>query len=230
MAAGVKKVVFTSSIAAIGVPKNGALANEQTTFNSWPWASEYIMSKYISHQMVKGLVAEGLPAVMVLPGLPFGPGDRAPTPTGSMMVMALKGKMGNYWDGGACAVDVRDVARGHLLAMEKGRVGESYILTNKEGNMTNKELLDLIGREAKIDKMATKEVSHGLMLRVSKIAEFFAKITGKAPPTTYKNTLYTLQHHYMDPSKAINELGLPQTPIETAMRDSAQWFRDNDYV
>ena len=230
MAAGVKKVVFTSSIAAIGVPKNGALANEQTTFNSWPWASEYIMSKYISHQMVKGLVAEGLPAVMVLPGLPFGPGDRAPTPTGSMMVMALKGKMGNYWDGGACAVDVRDVARGHLLAMEKGRVGESYILTNKEGNMTNKDLLDLIGREAKIDKMATKEVSHGLMLRVSKIAEFFAKITGKAPPTTYKNTLYTLQHHYMDPSKAINELGLPQTPIETAMRDSAQWFRDNDYV
>ena len=230
MAAKVEKVVFTSSIAAVGVPERGELANEETAFNSWPWASEYILSKYISHQMVKGLVSQGLPAVMVLPGFPFGPGDRVPTPTGSLMVMALQGKMGNYWDGGVCAVDVRDVARGHLLAMEKGRVGESYLLTNKEGNMTNKELLDLIARVAKVEKMAAKEISHGLLLRVAKLAEFYSKITGKKPPTTYKNTLYALQHHYTDPSKAINELGLPQTPIETAVRDSAQWFRDNGYA
>ena len=105
MAAGVEKVVFTSSVAAIGIVGNGGFATEKTDFNSWPWASEYILSKFISHQMVKGLVSEGLPATMVMPGMPFGPGDRAPTPTGTMILRTLKGQMKNYWDGGVCAVD-----------------------------------------------------------------------------------------------------------------------------
>ncbi|MEH6589841.1 MAG: SDR family oxidoreductase [Halioglobus sp.] len=229
MDAGVKKVVFTSSIAAIGVAKPGELANENTTFDSWPFASEYIFSKYISHQMVKGLVAEGLPATMVMPGLPFGPGDRAPTPTGIMILRTLAGKMKNYWDGGVCAVDVRDVAAGHLLAMEKGRIGESYLLTNRDGNMSNKDFLALIGRIAGVPDVATQEVSVKLMLRVAKLAEFWSKITGKAPMTTYKNTLFVTQHCYVDPSKAIEELGMPQTPIETAVADSVKWFRENGY-
>lgn len=230
MDAGVGKVVFTSSIAAIGAGKNGERSTEDTQFDSWHFASEYILSKFISHQMVKGLVMEGLPATMVLPGLPFGPGDRAPTPTGTMIIAALKGEMNNYWVGGVTAVDVRDVAMGHVLAMEKGRIGESYILSNKDGNMTNKEFLDLVGRETGVTKIASKEVSHKLMLRVARVAEFWSKITGKKPITTYKNTMYALQHFYTDPSKAIDELGLPQTPIETAVRDAAEWFRANGYV
>lgn len=230
MAAGVEKVVYTSSIAAIGIPGDGSMANEDTKFNCWPWASEYIMSKYISHQMVKGLVSEGLPATMVMPGLPFGPGDRMPTPTGSMIVRTLKGQMKNYWDGGVCPVDVRDVAKGHVLAMEKGRIGESYCLANKEGNMSNKAFLDMVGRVAGIDNVAKNEVSGKVMLRVAKLAELWSKITGKAPVTTYKNTLYILQHCYVDPTKAIEELGMPQTPIETAVRDSVEWFRANGYA
>lgn len=229
MAANVQKVVFTSSVAAIGI-EEGKWSTEETEFNSWPWASYYILSKYISHQMVKGLVSEGLPATMVMPGLPFGPGDRAPTPTGTMIVRTLEGKMKNYWDGGVCAVDVRDVAAGHVLAMEKGRVGQSYILANKEGNMPNKEMLELIGRVAGVDNVATNEVSGTMMLRVAKVAEFFAKITGRPPMTTVKNTRYVLQHGYVDPSKAIEELGLPQTPIETAVADSVAWFRANGYA
>jgi dihydroflavonol-4-reductase len=229
MDAGVKKVVFTSSIAAIGVAKPGELANEKTPFDSWPFASEYIFSKYISHQMVKGLVAEGLPATMVLPGMPFGPGDRAPTPTGIMILRTLAGKMKNYWDGGICAVDVRDVAAGHVLAMEKGRIGESYLLTNRDGNMTHQEFLAMVGRIAGVEGVATQEVSVKLMLRVAKLVEFWSKITGKAPMTTYKNTLYVTKHAYVDPSKAIEELGLPQTPIETAVTDSVAWFREHGY-
>ncbi len=230
MAAGVEKVVFTSSVAAIGIEGGGARSTEKTAFNSWPWASEYIMSKFISHQMVKGMVSDGLPVTMVMPGLPFGPGDRAPTPTGTMILRTLQGKMKNYWDGGVCAVDVRDVAAGHVLAMEKGRVGESYILANRDGNMTNREFLTLIGEIAGVEDVAVNEVSGKVMLRVAKLAEMFSKITGKAPMTTYKNTMYVLQHGYVDPGKAIEELGLPQTPIETAVRDSINWFRDNGYA
>lgn len=230
MAASVEKVVFTSSVAAIGIKGDGTWSNEETDFNAWPWASYYILSKYISHQMVKGLVSEGLPATMVMPGLPFGPGDRAPTPTGTMILRTLKGQMKNYWDGGVCAVDVRDVAAGHVLAMEKGRIGQSYILANKEGNMPNKDMLELIGRVAGVDKVATTEVSGATMLRVAKVAEFFSRITGRAPMTTVKNTRYVLQHGYVDPSKAIAELGLPQTPIETAVADSVAWFRANGYA
>jgi dihydroflavonol-4-reductase len=230
LAADVEKIVYTSSIAAIGVAGKDALATEKTPFRSWPFASEYIMSKYISHLLVKGMVNEGLPVTMVMPGLPFGPGDRAPTPTGTMIIGTLKGQMKNYWDGGVCPVDVRDVAAGHVLAMDKGRIGESYILANKEANMTNKEFLSLIGKIAGVDKVATREISHNTMLRVARIAEFISKLTGKAPVTTYKNSLFVMQHCYVDPSKAIEELGLPQTPIENAVRDAVEWFREHDYV
>jgi dihydroflavonol-4-reductase len=230
MAAGVEKVVFTSSVAAIGIVPNGGFATEETAFNSWTWASEYILSKFISHQMVKGLVSEGLPATMVMPGMPFGPGDRAPTPTGTMIIRTLKGQMKNYWDGGVCAVDVRDVAAGHVLAMEKGRIGQSYILANKDGNLENKDLLSLIGRVAGVDNVAKTEVSGNMMIRVAKVAEVYSKITGRAPMTTVKNTRYVLQHGFVDPAKAVEELGLPQTPIETAVTDAVAWFRENGYA
>jgi len=229
-AAGVEKIVFTSSVAAIGIVGNGGWATEKTAFNGWSWGSEYILSKFISHQMVKGMVSDGLPVTMVMPGLPFGPGDRAPTPTGTMILRTLQGKMKNFWDGGVCAVDVRDVAAGHVLAMEKGRIGESYILANKAGNMTNKEVLTLIGKVAGVADVAKTEVSGAMMLRVAKLVEMWSKLSGRAPMTTYKNTRYVLQHGYVDPSKAIEELGLPQTPIETAVTDSVKWFRDNGYA
>ncbi len=229
-ASGVKKIVFTSSIAALGIKEGDEMANEETEFNCWPWASEYIMSKYISHQMVKGMVADGLPATIVMPGLPFGPGDRAPTPTGSMIISTLKGEMKNYWDAGICPVDVRDVAKGHVLAMEKGKIGETYALCNTEGNMTQKELLQLIGRIAGVPGVATREISPKVMLTASRVMEFWSKITGKAPRSTYKNTLFAQQHCYVDGSKAVRELGMPQTPIDQAIKDSVEWFRANGYV
>jgi dihydroflavonol-4-reductase len=230
MNSGVEKVVFTSSIAAIGVAGKGKLANEETPFDSWPFASDYILSKYISHQLVKGLVCEGLPVTMVMPALPFGPGDRAPTPTGSMIVSALKGKMKNYWDAGVCAVDVRDVAAGHLLAMDRGGIGESYILASREGNMAQKDFLDLVGRVAGVEGIAAREISGTTMLRAAKVMELWSRLTGRAPLTTVKNTLFALQHCHVDPSRAIDELGLPQTPIETAVADAVEWFRANGYA
>ena len=227
--ANLEKIVYTSSIAAIGI-NPGQMSNEETPFNSWPWASEYIMSKFIAHQVVLGLVSKGLPATMVMPGLPFGPGDRAPTPTGSMILRVLQGKARDWWQGGVCMVDVRDVARGHILAMEKGRIGESYCLTNTAANMRTKELLEMIGRIAGVEGVATREVPAKVMLRVARLMELWSKITGKAPLTTYKNSLYVLQEHFVDASKAVTELGMPQSPIEQAIQDSINWFRENDYV
>jgi len=227
--ANLEKIVYTSSIAAIGI-NPGAMSNEETPFNSWPWASEYIMSKFIAHQVVQGLVSKGLPATMVMPGLPFGPGDRAPTPTGSMILRVLQGKARDWWQGGVCPVDVRDVARGHILAMEKGRIGESYCLTNTAANMRTKELLEMIGRIAGVEGIATREVPAKVMLRVARVMELWSKITGKAPLTTYKNSLYVLQEHFVDASKAVTELGMPQSPIEQAIEDSINWFRENGYV
>jgi dihydroflavonol-4-reductase len=88
----------------------------------------------------------------------------------------------------------------------------------------------MIGKIAGVPDVAKTEVSGKVMLRVAKLMEMLSKLTGKAPMTTYKNTMYVLQHGYVDPSKAIEELGLPQTPIETAVADSIKWFRDNDYT
>lgn len=228
--AGVEKIVYTSSIAAIGTNGDGTPSTEETPFASWHFASKYIMSKYISHLEVKGMTGDGLPATMVLPALPFGPGDRAPTPTGTMIIRTLKGQMKNYWEGGVCPVDVRDVAAGHVLAMEKGRIGQSYILGNRDSNMTNREFLQLIGRIAGVDGVATKEVSRAMMLRVARVMEFYSRVTGRPSPTTVKNSSFTMEQFYVDPSKAIDELGLPQTPIETALRDSIEWFRANGYA
>jgi len=227
--ADLEKIVFTSSNAALGL-NPGQLSNEDTPFNCWPWASDYILSKYISHQVVKGLVGKGLPATLVLPGLPFGPGDRAPTPTGELILMVLRGKAKNWWKGGLCPVDVRDVARGHILAMEKGRVGESYCLSNTEANISNYDLLKKIGRIAGVEGVAEREVSEKVMLRAAKAMEWWSKISGKPPATTYKNTLFALQECYVDASKAVAELGLPQSPIDTAIEESIAWFRANGYV
>ena len=96
--------------------------------------------------------------------------------------------------------------------------------------MTNKEMLELIGRVAGISGVAKNEISPKIMLTVAKIVEGISKVTGREPMTTYKNTFYATRHGYVDPTKAVEELGLPQTPIETAVRDSVQWFRNNGYV
>lgn len=230
MDAGVSKIVFTSSIAALGVNANGQPANEETAFNCWEFAGEYVMSKYMSHQMVLAMVGKGLPATIVCPGFPFGPGDRMPTPTGKLIISILQGKMKNYFDGGLCAVDVRDVARCHLLAMEKGGIGEVYLAANADGNMTQKDFAQLAGRVAGVPDVATVYVKPWVMKIAARLMEAWANLTGNPPMTSYKTTMLALQTIYVDPSKAINELGMPQTPIETAVEDAAQWFRDNDYV
>lgn len=230
MDAGVERVVFTSSIAAVGIAPAGQLANETTMFNGWNYANDYVLSKFMSEHLVRGLIAEGLPAVIVNPGFPFGPGDRMPTPTGKLIISILKGEMKHYFDGGMCAVDVRDVAAGHILAMDKGRIGQGYLLANKEGNVEFKDFARMVGRIAGVSDVATKELPRWVMGAAGRVMETWANLTGKTPPTTYKTSMYSMQKIWVDPTKAVTELGLPQTPIETAVKDAVAWFRENGRV
>lgn len=230
MAAGVKRVVFTSSIAALGVEPSRKPATETTGFNMWRYSNDYIWSKYISEQEVRGLIARGLPAVIVNPAFPFGPGDRAPTPTGAILLNILKGRLRGTIEGGFNLVDVRDVARGHLLAMAKGRVGEGYILANRNGNMTFNDFARLVSRIAGIQPPPARRISPKLMGVVAKALEGVAEVTKKPPLTTYKTIMYASQYLYYDPTKAIEELGLPQTPAEVSVEEAIVWFRRHGYV
>lgn len=227
--AKVKKIVFTSSIAALGIHA-GQLANEDTAFNQWKFANDYVMSKFISEQVVRGMIAKGLPATIVNPGYPFGPGDRMPTPTGKFIIAILKGEMKQYFDGGICAVDVSDVARGHILAMVKGEVGESYVLANKDGNYTFGDFAKMVGRVAGVDNVAKQKIPPAILGFAGRVMETIAGVNGKTPQTTYKTSMYSTQNIWVDPQKAIKKLGLPQTPIETSIADSVAWFRNNGYA
>ncbi|KAB2885831.1 MAG: NAD-dependent epimerase/dehydratase family protein, partial [Kofleriaceae bacterium] len=145
-AAGVRKVVHTSSIAAIGVPPEGALADERFRFNHWEGGGAYIRSKYLSDLDAQRFAADGLPVVIVNPGFPFGERDRGPTPTGRFIVEALRRRVPGYTSGGFCAVDVDDVAACHVLAEEKGRIGERYIAGGH--NVTYREFFATVSRVA----------------------------------------------------------------------------------
>ncbi len=227
---GVQKVVFTSSIAAKGVNNDGSPATEETGFNQWEFGNDYVLSKYISEQEVRALIAQGLPAVIVNPAFPFGPGDRMPTPTGKILLNVLRGEMPGYLPGGINAVDVRDVARGHLLAMEKGEVGRGYLLANKDGNVTFREFIRIVKRVAGIEGGKERRLSVKMIARAAKVMEAVADLRGKPPMITYKTAMYTTQNLFYDPSRAITELGLPQTPIEVSVEEAVAWFRKNGYA
>lgn len=229
MRRGVKKVVFTSSIAALGVLPGELPATEETPFNQWRYANDYVLSKYISELEVLNLVRMGLPAVIVNPSFPFGPGDYAPTPTGRLLLGVLQKKAIGYMEGGFNLIHVNDVAIGHLLAMEKGRIGEKYLLAHREGNISYREYLKIVSRLSGV-KVPDRRIPRGVYGAMARVMEFFAFLTGKPPLVTYRSAMYGSQYLYYNPEKAILELGLPQTPIEQAIRDGIEWFQKNGYV
>lgn len=224
----VKKVIFTSSIAALGVLPGEEPATEETLFNQWRYANEYVFSKYISELEVFRLVSQGLPAVIVNPSFPFGPGDYGPTPTGRLLLGVLQGKAIGYMEGGFNIVHVHDVARGHLLAMEKGRIGEKYLLANKDGNISYRDYLKLVAQLSGV-KVPDRKVPRRIYGFMARLMELTSYLTRKPPIVTYKSAMYGSQYLYYNPRKAIEELGLPQTPPEVALRDAIEWFREHGY-
>lgn len=222
----VEKVVYTSSIIAVGYEEKGKLANEDTKFNFW-MGNPYARTKYLGELEVKKFCDQGLPIVIVNPGVVLGVGDIKPTPSGQFIVNILNKKMPGYYDGGLNLVDVEDVARGHILAAQKGRIGERYILGNE--NMPMKKFFDLVAEIGKVEAPKFK-ISPPMAMTLAYIYKIITAITRKEPLVTEAMARMIGQYGYYDNSKAINELGLPQTPIRTTIEKAINWFRENGYV
>jgi dihydroflavonol-4-reductase len=227
--ASLKKVVYTSSIAAVGHRADGSAATEEDQFDAEDWdvGNAYIRSKWLSELDALRFAREGLPLVVVNPAFPFGERDIGPTPTGGFVVSALKKQMPGFVNSGFCAIDVEDCAEGHVLAAEKGRVGERYILGNH--NVKFSEFYDIVGRVAGI-KVPRRTIPGWVAESVGWAMEKAAERKQKRPLATYKAAKYAARTHFFDNAKARRELGLPSTPLEVTIEKAVRWFRTHGYA
>lgn len=225
--AGVARTVYCSTIGAIGLPPAGGLGTETTPVALDQMAGHYKRSKYLAEQEVLKLAREGLPVVIVNPSAPVGAGDVKPTPTGQVIVDFMKGRMPAYIETGMNLIDVDDVAAGHLLAMEKGRPGERYILGNQ--NLLLREVFEILSRLTGV-KAPTLKLPRLAILPLAYVNEWISSFTNRPPRIPLEGVRMAKYKMHYDCSKAIKELGLPQTPVETALEKAVRWFRDHGYA
>ncbi len=224
---GVEKVVYTSSIAAIGCHGKDNPANENSKFNLMKSGEHYCISKYLGEIEARKFCDRGLPVVIVNPSMVIGVRDAKPTPSGQMILDVLNKRMPGYIDCGMNLVDVEDVARGHILAANKGKVGERYLLGNQ--NISQGDYFKLIGEVAGIEPPKL-QFPRTAVLALSYVYQTISSITKKPPVVTPAVVRSNSQYWYFDCSKAVNELGLPQTPVRTTIEKAINWFRENGYV
>ncbi len=231
--AGCARIVYTSTVGCIGLPKavDGVVTptNEDTPVSAAQMSNHYKRSKWQAEQVARELAAKGAPVVIVNPSAPVGPRDVKPTPTGQVIVDFLNRKMPAYLDTGLNWVHVRDVAVGHILAAEKGRVGERYILGNAQGNWPMKQAFTVLQEIAGIAAPKMK-VPYFAALMAAHVDETISRVTGKPPKAPLAGVRMAKYKMYFNPAKAIRELGLPQTPPKTALADAVEWFRSNGYI
>jgi dihydroflavonol-4-reductase len=224
--AGIERTVYTSSVAAIGVGKSGEIVDETHQSPVDKLVGYYKKSKFWAEQEVIKAVGVGQDVVIVNPTTPIGPWDIKPTPTGEIILRFLKGQMPVYVNTGLNFIDVRDVARGHLLALAKGKTGDRYILGNQ--NLTFKALLDLLSQITGL-RAPQQVVPLWLPLSVAWIDEKVLTLLGKSPSISLDSVRMSAQHMYYDQNKALQDLGLPQSPISTALKDAINWFVSKGY-
>jgi dihydroflavonol-4-reductase len=227
LAAGVERIVYTSSVATLGIVPGG-VADEATPAADADMIGPYKRSKFLAERAVRELVAEGgLPAVIVNPSTPVGPGDVRPTPTGRIIVEAAKGKMPGYVDTGLNLVHVDDVAAGQLLAVERGRIGERYILGGE--NMTLAEILGEVAKAAGRRPPVLK-IPYAVVLPIAAGAELMARVTGREPFTTLDGVRMSRKKMFFSSARAIGELGYAPRPAREAIADAVAWFDTNGYL
>jgi len=227
-AAGVERVVYTSTVGALGNPGDGTPGNEETPVGLGEMVGHYKRSKFLAEQVALDFAQKGLPVVVVNPSTPVGPWDSRPTPTGQMLVDFLKGRMPAYLETGLNLVHVRDVARGHLLAAEKGRVGEKYILGHE--NLSLSRIFQMLGEIGNLPAPRVK-LPYGPVLALAYVNEFWSKYLSRGTPRlTVTAVRMAKKYMYFDNTKAVTHLGLPQTPVRQALEEAVEWFREHGYV
>ena len=225
--AGVSKVVYTSTESTIG-KQSHCLGTELDTASLASLYGHYKKSKLIAEQLVLETCRQGLPVTVVNPTMPVGCWDCKPTPSGQVIVDFLNRRMPAYVNTGLNLVDVEDVARGHILALEKGRIGERYILGNR--NLTLRELLGLLEAITGL-RAPNMRIPIWLAQGASYIDETLRGRLLHRPPRIPISAVRTARKfRHFDCSKAINELGLTQTPIEDALDHAVAWFREHGYA
>jgi len=225
--AGIERIVYTSSVAALAVPEGRTPVTEETPIDPRKIIGDYKRSKYEAEQLALRFARDGLPVVIVNPTFPVGPRDVKPTPTGRTILDFLNRRIPAYMETGMNVVDVENVATGHLLALEKGRVGERYILGGE--NMTMVELLQLLSEITGIPAPRVR-LPYYPILGLSYLNAAWCRMTGCTPRMTPDTIRMSRHYMYYDPGKAIRELGLPQTPPRTALQKAVEWFQANGYV
>ena len=231
--AGCSRIVYTSTVGCIGLPRavNGMITptDEATPVAEAQMSNHYKISQWRAEVVARELAAKGLPIVIVNPSAPIGPRDAKPTPTGKVIVDFLNREMPAYLDTGLNWVHVRDVAVGHILAAERGRIGERYILGHAEGNWAMKEALGILAEITGL--LAPKfRVPHAVALMAAHLDETISKFTGKHPKAPVGGVRMAKYKMFFSPAKAVRELGLPQTHPKQALADAVEWFRVNGYV
>ncbi len=225
--ASVERTIYTSSVAAIGVRGDGALADETYQSPIDRLIGDYKQSKFLAERAAIAAAQQGQDVVIVNPTTPIGPGDIKPTPTGEIILRFLRRQMPFYLPTGLNFIDVRDVTRGHLLALEKGRSGERYILGHQ--NLSLKAMLD---RLAEITGQPAPQYAlpNWIPYTAAWIDEHLLAAIGKTPSIPVDGVRMAGQYMYYDGSKAVRELGLPQTPVDLALRDAVDWFSTRGYL
>jgi dihydroflavonol-4-reductase len=227
------RIVYTSTVGCIGLPagEKGQLVptDETCATSEAQMTNHYKRSKWQAEQVALQLAEQGLPVVIVNPSAPVGPRDVKPTPTGQVIVDFLNRAMPAYLETGLNWVHVRDVAVGHILAAEKGRVGERYILGNAEGNWTLREAFSVLEQITGIPAPKIR-VPYIVALSAAYLDEAMSKLSGKPPKAPLAGVRMAKYKMFFNPAKAIQELGLPQTPPRQALADAVEWFRANGYV
>lgn len=229
LSARVKRIVYTSTVAAIGLHSDGTPSDETTAVKPADLIGAYKQTKYTAQQRVKTMIADQqLPAVIVHPSTPIGPGDLKPTPTGRLIVEAARGKVPAFVDTGLNVVHVNDVATGHLLALEKGEIGRQYILGSE--NLTLRELLTRLAALLERKPPAVR-LPANLVLPLAYISEAWAKlITQREPLMTVSGVKLSRKPMFFDSQRAIDELGYRPRPAQVALSDALDWYQQHGYL
>ena len=220
--AKLERIVYTSSVATLKLRQDGVPVDETAPNAPDTTIGAYKKSKVLAERLVESMVAEGLPATMVLPSTPIGPRDVKPTPTGRIVVEAANGRMPAYIDTGLNLVHVDDVARGHLLAWKRGRVGERYILGGQDVSLGDmlRVIAGLVGR-----RPPTVELPRGPIFPLAYAAELVARFTGREPFATVDALRMAKYRMFFTSAKAEAELGYAARPYQDALADAVDWFK-----
>lgn len=224
--AGVEQFIYTSTVATIAVDRP-ALPNEATDSKLDEMVGHYKRSKWLAEKEALKAAKDGLPVVIVMPTTPVGPGDWKPTPTGKLIVDFLNGKMPGYVETGLNFAGVEDVAAGHLLAAERGKSGERYLLGAE--NWSLKQVLDVLARVTGLPAPRMK-IPHAIALGFAYTENAFSRMLGREPQIPVEGVKIARHNMFVDVSKAQRELGYAPGPVAAALERAAQWYEENGYV